>query len=99
MFCQKASVPVEEAMVAEVIAVAGVMGHRQEHPGAAAQDHTVARSDQVLAPVGKAPAGATVAAPPPVHRDRAHRGQAAQSVKDRVPRVARRPTLLFLQET
>ena len=102
MFCQKASAPAEEATAVEVTAVAGVTGHRQEPPEAAAirpRGHMAARYSQVLEPVEQAPAEATVAVPPPAHHDRVQRGQAAQYVKDRVPRAARRPVPLFPQET
>ena len=102
MFCQKASDPAEEATAVEATAVAGVTGHRQERPGAAAirpQGHTAARYGQVLVPVEQVPAEATVAALLPAHHDRAQRGQAAQYVKDRVPRAARRPVPLCPQET
>ena len=92
MFFQKASDPVEEATVAEVtavvevIVVAGVTEHRRDRPAAPIHPQgltAVRRYAQVPAQAGKVQA-VVMAAAPPAHHDRAHRGQVARYGKNRL---------------
>ena len=100
MFFQKASDPVEEATVAEVLAGA-TADPLQDHPEVAhlhRRGLTVVRHAQVPERSGRAAAEAT-AGVPLVHHDRVQRGQAAQCGKNRTRWAVQGPAPLSPRKT